>query len=98
MATPATITAKLLKAQLNNPIGHFISSQKYVHNVHATYLIDEELTKGMYAYYYPCGDWETPIGAIVFHKLKCYNSVKAPKGKELISIYLLDQPLKRING
>ncbi|MBF36040.1 MAG: hypothetical protein CL838_02410 [Crocinitomicaceae bacterium] len=96
MATPATTTAKLLKAQLNNPIGHFISSQKYVHNVHATYLVDEELTKGMYAYYYPCGDWETPIGAIVFHKLKCYNSVKAPKGKELISIYLLDQPSKEL--
>ena len=50
----------------------------------------------MYAYYYPCGDWDTPIGAIVFHKLKCYNSVKAPKGKELVSIYLLDQPSKEL--
>lgn len=96
MATPATVSSKLLNDQLNNPLGTFIKSQQYVHNIHAVYLIDENEISGFHAYYYPCGDWDTPIGAIVFHKLKCPNSVKAPKGKELVSIYLLDEPSKAI--
>ena len=96
MATPATVSSKLLNNQLNNPLGAFIKSQKYVHNIHATYLIDEDEISGFHAYYYPCGNWDTPIGAIVFHKLKCPESIRAPQGKELVSIYLLDKPSKAI--
>ena len=96
MATPATVSSKLLNSQLSNPLGTFIKSQKYVHNIHAAYLIDEGEISGFHAYYYPCGDWDTPIGAIVFHKLKCPVSIKAPQGKELVSIYLLDEPSKAI--
>ena len=50
----------------------------------------------MLAYYYPCGKWDTPIGAVVLHKAKCAESAKVPEGKELISVYLLNEPSKEL--
>lgn len=97
MATPASTTAELLNGRLEgSSIGKFIKSQKYVHNVHSVYMMDEKDAKDLYAYYYPCGDWETPIGAIVLHKLKCPDSVICPKGKELVSVFILDEPSKKL--
>ena len=97
MATPASVSSKMLSRNNNKKeLFDFINSQKYVSNVHATYLVDEDLVKNMYAYYYPCGDWETPIGAIVLHKQKCPDSVIAPDGKELISVFILDKPSKKL--
>ena len=97
MATPASTTAELLNGKLEeSSIGKFIKSQKYVHNIHSVYMMDEKDAKGLYAYYYPCGDWETPIGAIVLHKLKCPDSVICPEGKELVSVFILDEPSKKL--
>ena len=96
MATPATVSSKLLNNQLNNPLGSFIKSQKYVHNIHAAYLIDEGEINGFHAYYYPCGDWDTLIGAIVFHKLKCPESIKAPQGRSWSVFICLSKPSKAI--
>ena len=46
MATPASSTAQLLNGKLEeSKIGRFIKSQKYVHNVHSVYMIDEKMQK-----------------------------------------------------
>jgi protoporphyrinogen/coproporphyrinogen III oxidase len=82
--------------KIEEVMSDFINTQKYVSNVHATYTVNEEAVKDMFAYYYPCGNWKTPIGAIVLHKQKCINSVKVPKGKELISVFILDKPSKEL--
>lgn len=82
--------------KINDLMAKFINSQKYVSNVHATYTVNEEDVKEMFAYYYPCGKWETPIGAIVLHKQKCIDSVKVPEGKELISVFILDKPSQEL--
>jgi protoporphyrinogen oxidase len=95
MASPATVAKKIIaKEIIPEYIAEFIKTQKYVANLHATYLVDQEDVKDLLAYYYPCGKWKTPIAAIVLHKIKAPNSIKAPADKELISVYLLDNPTK----
>ena len=99
MACPTPGIKKILPKELiPNYITNFIDSQKYVSNLHATYLVDEKETKGSLAYYYPCGNWETPIAAIVLHKIKAINSIKAPEGKELISVYIMDHSTKQFKN
>ena len=91
MASPATAAKKILTKELiPDYLTDFIQSQKYVSNLHASYLVDQKDVKDLLAYYYPCGKWETPIAAIVLHK------IKAPENKELISVYLLDEATKKI--
>ena len=97
MASPATAAKKILAKELiPEYIAEFINTQKYVANLHATYLVNREEVKNLLAYYYPCGKWKTPIAAIVLHKIKSPNSIKAPADKELISVYLLDNPTKEL--
>ena len=92
LSCPATVTRKILDMDLlDNKLSEFVNSQQYVSNIHACYIVDHELVKDLFAYYYPCGHWDTPIGAIVLHRNKCFESVKAPENKELISVYLLDK-------
>ena len=97
MATPATISKSIISNDLlPDYLIEFMHSQEYVANVHAAYLVDAKDVQGMLAYYYPCGDWDIPIGAIVLHNAKCAESAKAPDGKELVSVYLLDEPSKAL--
>ena len=99
MACPTPQIKKILPENLiPSYIKDFINSQQYVSNLHATYLVDEKETKGSLAYYYPCGKWETPIAAIVLHKIKAIDSIKAPKGKELISVYIMDHSTNQLNN
>ena len=95
MASTANVAQKILADELiPSSIKDFIHSQKYVTNLHVTYLVDKEQVKDLLAYYYPCGKWETPIAAIVLHKMKAADSINAPDDKELISVYLLDHTAK----
>jgi len=97
VATPANAFKNIsINFQLDKGISDFISTQKYVSNVHATFTVNEEEVKNMFAYYYPCGEWKTPIGAIVLHKQKCKDSIKVPDGKELISVFILDKPSQEL--
>ena len=98
MASPANVAKKILNTDLiPSLIDKFIDSQKYVSNLHVTYLVDQDQVKDLLAYYYPCGKWETPIAAVVLHKIKAINSIKAPDNKELISVFLLNEPSKEIS-
>ena len=93
MACTADVSAVLLNESLIDVERlKYVQSQKYVANIHVAYMVDRAAVKDMLAYYYPCGNWETPIAAIVLHKTKSEYSVQAPDGKELISVYLLNKP------
>ena len=97
VATPTNALKNIsINIEIEKEMSKFISTQKYVSNVHATFTVDAKDVKEMFAYYYPCGNWETPIGAIVLHKQKCKDSVKVPMGKELISVFILDKPSKEL--
>jgi len=97
MASPAYVAKNILhKDLIPTQISNFINSQKYVSNLHVTYLVDQDQVKDLLAYYYPCGKWKSPIAAIVLHKIKAINSIKAPNNKELISVYLLNEASKEL--
>ena len=99
MACPAHIAKTMVDASsVPKSLWSFMHSQKYVANLHAVYTVNEADIAGMLAYYYPCGDWDTPIGAVVLHRLKSYESVQVPKGKELVSVFLLDKPSQAFQG
>ena len=92
LATTATVaqtlTATLTPALVSPLARQFLASQRYVGNVHATFLVNDRSRLRPMSALFPCGPGERRVSSMNFNSCKGQSPAAASGGQEVVSVYL----------
>jgi predicted NAD/FAD-dependent oxidoreductase len=79
-------------------IAHFLSTQSYVPNVHAAFLVNDRSKIPNMGALFPCGPGQNPVAAINFNSFKNQKRPKESMGQEIVSIFLSANESRAVRG